>query len=323
MNCPQCGQPIQPSATFCGNCGYALQAVGQPTAAPNVPTQPANVQPNPQSYVASAYNNPTSPQPVVTNMGAPTVSPSGTMAMPVSNSAAHPGEVMGIVSLILGVLGVPGSIIPIVGLVLGVAGVIVGSISHQKAKRKLSIIGIIISSLAILLSIGMFIYNLEHLHKPATTSTSSSYSSSTSTSSTSSLSSVVTPCFSTKVDSSLPVEQPTGCNYSSSSTTENVAIDGVTNTNINASNFNSEAKVIAQQSVSSNNYTVLSQTNGTFAGSQAYIVTFNAAQQNNSGILAFVLHPTSHGENIFIVGKAVTGQSPPSFGSVESDWQWK
>ena len=39
MNCPQCGSPIEPSATFCTNCGAHLSNIPPETPAPTIPKE--------------------------------------------------------------------------------------------------------------------------------------------------------------------------------------------------------------------------------------------------------------------------------------------
>ena len=96
MNCPQCGQPIDNGAAFCGNCGLAMPTVPVPTAPAPPPAaqgytamtigvggQTFSTVPVPSAPIAQVFNNqmPATPPPLY---GALPMSPSpgGAVGLP-------------------------------------------------------------------------------------------------------------------------------------------------------------------------------------------------------------------------------------------------
>lgn len=349
MNCPKCGQPITQGAAFCGNCGQALaqpvvsspappqapaQVVQPQQTAQVAPTQPVTTNPpvpqtpavqNPSTIAQVYANQPNVPTATVSNFTPPAgVGAANTMgAMPAYaatpiNTDEHAGEVKAIIGLILGVIGIPASIIPILGLILGVTGLVLSTIARSTHKRPLTIFGIVFSSLAILAALALWVYAIAHdplLHKnDGSTSTSSA-----------NLVSVSTPCYVVKIDGGLNNYKPSGCGFNAASTNEEFTVEGQSNPNVNSSNLDQVGQQALNEAASNTSSTVDSEQAGQFAGSPAYIATLSGGGSNagKSMISALVFHPTSNGDNLFLVIHVVSGTGSPSFGSLESTWQWK
>jgi hypothetical protein len=322
MNCPKCGQLVDPGAVFCGNCGQALQPV-----APVQPAQPG------ASPVAQVYTNqsPASPTTGTFNGMAVNTGAGGMVAPPMPayatvGSNAHNGEMKAIIGLILGVIGIPASIIPIAGLIFGITGLVLSTTARSKYKKAISIFGIVFSTLAILTALGAWVWFIAHdakLHKDPANGASSSSSSTSSNSA--SLVPVDTPCYSLKIDGGLNSYKPEGCDLDSSSASEEFAIAAATNVSVNSSNLDQVGQKAVAGSVSQAKATLISEQSGQFAGSPAYIAYLNATVNGvtQNGIMAVVLHPTSSGENIFVVAHSVAGNQKVDFGTLESNWQWK
>ena len=385
MNCPKCGQPVEPGAAFCGNCGQALQAapptvqpavIGQGQQNPAAQTQTqTQTQPQPQSAVAGQVpesggqttqpaaqnalpqqptvgaatetglpagaalpgqpnasvmgqvlaNQPATPSPVVSNFGGPVmgaaINAGGAMPAYATgvNPNEHAGETKAVVGLILGIIGIPAALIPLIGLALGIAGLILGTIARSHYKRTLSMLAIIFSSLAILVSLGSWVYFAAHVLQQQKTGSGSS---ATSTSS-SSLSVISTPCYSVRIDQSLGKSAPSGCNFDAVGTSQEYVAEGVTNSNVTPDNLSQVGQAALAKAASSLGGTITDGQMGQFAGSPAYIAHMNLASENVNGIYAVVLHATSGGNNVFITGHAVKNGQQVSFGLLESNWHWK
>jgi hypothetical protein len=337
MNCPKCGQPINPGAAFCGNCGQPLsqpapmqtqpQIVQPQVSSPPSPTvvSPEVLQPQPISPAAQVYaNQPNVPTAVVNNFSPPVNVGAGNVGtMPAYgvavNSDEHAGEVMAIIGLILGVIGIPASIIPLLGLVLGITGLALSTVARSKHKRVLTIFGIVFSSIAIVAALGLWVYVIVHdpkLHKD---------NSSLAGTSSASLVAISTPCYTVKIDSGLQNYKPTGCAFDAASTTEEFTVEGQSNPGVNSSNLAQIGQQSLASAASGINATVTAEQSGQFAGSPAYIanLTGNGTNAGKNMIAALVLHSTANGDNIFMVIHVVSGTQQASFGSLESTWQWE
>src|SRR5947209_3237322 len=125
MNCPNCSQPVEADAAFCGNCGQALQTPAQ------------------QSPLARGYANAKPQGSDQDTFSAPATAGATlqAIALPVTTRS---GEVMAILAVLAGVLGLPGGIIPILGLGLGIASIVMGSLALNTQKRTLAIVGLVI-----------------------------------------------------------------------------------------------------------------------------------------------------------------------------------
>jgi hypothetical protein len=230
------------------------------------------------------------------------------------NPDEHAGEVMAIIGLVLGVIGIPASIIPLLGLVLGITGLVLCTVARSKHKRLLTVFGIVFSSLAILAALALWVYVIAHdpkLHSANGAAASTS------------LMAISTPCYTVKIDGGLNNYKPTGCGFNAANTTEEFTVEGLSNPSVNSSNLSQTGQQALAAAASS--ATVTSEQSGQFAGSPAYIgiLDGNGSNVGKNMIAALVLHSTSNGDNLFLVIHVMSGTQKPTFGPLESTWQWK
>lgn len=323
MNCPKCGQPVEAGAAFCGNCGQALTAapaVAPPTPAAQAPTPPG-------APIAQVLHNqaglPSSPVNMSTPAAAGGMGGASTAAIPgyaVAKPGANRGETKAIIGLILGVIGLPAAILPILGLILGITGVILGTMARRQYKHMLSILAIIFSVIAIILSITVWGINIEHdprLHN---------LSASNGVSVNGTVHTLTTDCYQVGMDTSLP-SQGTGANCeafglpageTAAHQTAGYAIDGASIPDLTADNFSALGPKFAQSSGSQIGANISNVQAGTFAGSPAYIGDVKYSS-GISGQMAIVYHQGSASENVFII--ASEGSSY-TLHNLEAHWKW-
>lgn len=325
-NCARCGQPLAEGAAFCGNCGQPAAAAG-----PQANTPPPEQLPSPASSTSSMTaqvlaNQPAEPQ-AAPGFGTPMAAGAhyGATPIPLSQPAIPEGETKAILSLIFGVLGLPGALLPIAGLALGILGIVFGTLSHRSQKHRLSTIGIVVSSLAIVASLGVWAYNINWLeHHGGSKSAGGTHLNGE-------LHSVTTPCYSVNLDTALKVANSTGsCSLEAydgatlETSTMGDFISAATETALNASNFGAAAKQGLEQAIHENfpSATITNEFSNTFAASSAYYLEAHDTDTNkNIGAYA-VLHQTGHGENLFIILQAKANNGTLDMSNLQSNWQW-
>ena len=226
------------------------------------------------------------------------------------------GEIQATIALIVGVIAITTSIfIPLISLVLGVAGLVLGTISRSKYRHTLSIMSIIISVIGLLSGVGVWGY-------AASKSTSLKLAQGNAMP-TKNLVAINTPCYQVKIDSGLNNYTPTNCNFNAASTDEEFSVNAVSNTSINSANLAQVAQTIFKSAIAKTGGSYLYGISGTFAQSPAYIVYASNASQQTESIFAMVVNSSSSVDNVYIVGRAIRTTYRPSFGALESSWQWK
>lgn len=341
MNCPNCNQPVEAGAAFCGNCGQPLQAAvpqapaqPQPAAQPNLvgpvpggaaPAAPAAPSPIAQAFATQPPTVATPATPLPGGMAAP-MAGGGMAAVPAySVPAAHPGETRAIIALIAAVISLPGALFPIAGIILGIVGVVLGSLG-LRLRKGLSLAAVIVGSVGILASLAAWVWAVQYLQKHSASVSSTHHSAATAAAT-----AVHTPCYSFNLSSSYTVQNTKGSctaelsNGTSTETTSDAYdIVGGTIPGINQQNFVQGSRQAIHQSLANmpGATIVAEDANATFAGSPAYAVALSDPAKGASAVLAAVMHQTAHGENYFVVSHAVKGDSV-DLKAIESTWSWQ
>jgi hypothetical protein len=228
-------------------------------------------------------------------------------------------ERLAIAGLIIAAVALASAIfIPLAALVLGLAGLIMATIARTRYRHAISLAAIFLSVAALLSGIGVWAYavnNTPGLKLAEGKAVPSSR-----------LVGINTPCYSVSIDSGLNNYHPSSCNFNAASSAEDLSVTAVMNPNITLANLDRTAPSIFKQALtsSSDGGNVAGQSGmGVFAGSPAYIEYVSNAVQNTRGIFAMVLNPSSRLDNVYIVGRVIKTVYVPTFGTLESDWQWK
>lgn len=295
MDCPRCGEVVDAGAAYCGNCGVALV---QARPAASLPDAPASV-----SLPAYAVASP----------------------------SQHKAESKSMVALVLSILAVPGSIVPLLGWVLAITGIVMSSIARAKMPHKaMSNMTVGFGSLAVLLSAGVFVYNIQQPGRSANT-TANLAEESSELATTRNIGGVIdTPCYSVDVPDMDNVEHVSGsCKAQAFNADTLVAstnafnVEGVFQESISEANLAEAGQEIA------NNYlrtampdlVITSQHSGRFADSPAYIIR-GKSKGNVTIELALVLHKVPHGENVFVMAHAIN-DAQANLSQFEAGWIWK
>lgn len=339
MNCSKCGQPLDQGAAFCGNCGqpviiqttYAAPVQSKTVSAskpnhpvpPQIPVQPSTIS---QVYV----NTPQAP---------PIVMPPIVAAMPNMNGALpayavpvisqQDKELKAAMAIVCGTLGVLTSIfIPLIGLVLAVTGIVLASTARLNRKHTMSLVGLLISILALLVGLGSWAYVIAHDQKLTQNKATAVVPISATTPSTVS-SKVATPCYSINFEEKLNVQNNGGsCNMNAyngstlSNSTNAYKVYATAAATITSANFSSIAKSAIEQDIAKSlpSFTITNEVSGEFANSPAYYVTAEDAQ-GVEVIEAAALHATSPGDNFFVFVHAVTG-GVDDLNLLQAGWRW-
>lgn len=215
----------------------------------------------------------------------------------------------------------------LLGLAFGLLGIAMGTMSRSSNRRRLSTLGLVFSSLALLAGIGVWIYAIQHQNTPAKTTTTNPIPSSISMVS----ADLSTPCYSVSFVDRLNISNHSGnCsmiafNGQSLDNSSNAYKIFASQSQVHTeSAFNTLAKTAIEKDVRDTlpSFTVNKEGVTTFAGSPAYAVYTSDTTHNVSLVEAAVLHETTAGDNIFIIVHAASGNSI-DLNILESQWQWK
>jgi len=310
MNCPNCSQPLDPGAAFCGNCGTPIGDNKEASAIER------NLSELHKSSVAGNLT------PVVAG-GVPSYA----VALPLQ----HAGETKAMLSLIFGIIGLFGCyFMALLGLVFGIAGIVLGTMSRRSTKKGFSTAGLIVSSLAVLVALATWVYFISHDPRlnPAKTSANTTQHSLPGTFT--AANSLSTPCYSVGFTSKLNISSNSGscdmaafngASMEASSELYKVYAEMVTS----EASFSSRVKSAIESDVQTNlpGYKIKSEEAGQFANSTAYIVDAANSTDDTEVVEAAVYHPTTNGDNLFVLVHAVAGGGSASLNDLESEWQWK
>jgi membrane protein implicated in regulation of membrane protease activity len=310
LDCPNCGQPVDAGALFCGNCGQALQAAHSPIA--QAVEQDAA---KPNDYASFGQ---------LATIGA------AVPAYAISQTHVH-NHVKVILALVFGILAIAGGLfIPIIGLVLGIAGTVLATTATHASGKWLKITALVVSIIGLLTALGVWAYvantnpksHPEEAQKAAVVGSSANAVTEIG---------LTTPCYAVSFPLKLNVANSRGScemnayNGSSMEASTNVyKVLTSTSATITATNFTVIAEKALQTDIAENlpGFTIYGQGSGTFAGSQAYFI--NAAN-SSSGIAveeAAVLHSSAAGPGLFVLVHLTFGTST-NLSALESNWQWK
>jgi len=197
MKCPQCGQSVEPSATFCGNCGMQLQQPAETQPGQQPDSQSVSVAPvEPAAQMSSVAPNPPidpqmPPQPMASSqqMGAPVAPAQMPMTSPSTHGQHVPAYAMGqnhaaegdgllTWAVVLASLSIPGAILPIVGLAFGITAIVLAAKHHHAGTGRM-VAAIVVGSIGVVLSLAAWAYNVQHIKhtaflQPTTVTTSTS-----------------------------------------------------------------------------------------------------------------------------------------------------
>ncbi len=260
------------------------------------------------------------PSPVATAM------PSYAVAVPSRQS----GELKALVSLLLGITGIVGGLfMALFGLLLGIAGLVSGTMARRTYKRGLSMAGLIASSLAIVVGLGVWIYAIQH--DPRLNPDASQVSHAPSTLPAVTADGLSTPCYTTGFVNQLNVSNNAnscdmnaynGETLNTSTNAYKVYADKAQIETVNA--FLPVAKSALEKDVANNlaGFEIKSERVATFAGSPAYVINASDKVHDVTVVEAAVLHKVGNGDNIFILVHATSG-STTDLDVLEAQWQWK
>lgn len=214
---------------------------------------------------------------------------------------------------------------PLVGLAFGIFGLVMGTLAYS-TRHRLSLIGLVASSLAIAAGLGVWAYAVQrsqHQEKAALAQQEAAPQSQASI--------LSTPCYSLGFATRLNIKNyATSCDMSAFN---GQTIDGSTQAYkvyanqaeiTNTTAFINLSKPAIEKDVrdSLSGFGIQEQRSTTFAGSPAYMIKAADLEHNVSVVEAAVWHQTASGENVFVLVVAATGNDA-DLSSLEAQWQWK
>jgi hypothetical protein len=324
MNCPNCGQPIEPNAAFCGNCGQPLATQTSRAQAAPVPANnlaPAQLFASTPSVISQGYANAQTPNTPISNTMA-TGAGLPNAALPI---IARSGEATAIISMLISVLALPGGLIPYIGLSLGLIGVVLGSLTLKSSKHVLGMIGMIIGIIAIFFALGMWAYNASVIKKEQTAALNNQAAQNTpiaTTTTTTGDQSVTTPCFSATFPASLSMTgSPSSCTLTARTQTEEYTVNATSSAAVTPANFMTIAKQSMESTAKNLNIAISSEQIGVFSGSPAFIMQGVYGANNEKTIAAMIYHPSPDGENMFVIEHVILNGTV-DLNALGAEWQW-
>jgi len=244
---------------------------------------------------------------------------------------ALPAEQLGnskaTLSLLAGVAGLIACLfMALVGLLLGLFGLMMATMSRTSQRRIFSNVGLLASSLAILLSLGIWAYTVRH--QPVASAKALPTQTNETVVAASEMS---TPCYKVGFINSFNISRATNsCNLNAynGQSFENSSVVYKIYANqtqlASASSFGSVAKQAIEKDIKNNlpGFTIDREQVANFAGSPAYVVNASHKDRGIAIVEAAVLHPTNTGDNVFVLLHA-NGGSTSDFDDFEAQWEWK
>jgi len=247
-------------------------------------------------------------------------------AMPtyaVSRPGQHTGETKALLSLLFGLAGLAGALLmAVVGLAMGVAGIAMGTMSRSSKKRSLSTAGLVVSVLAVIVSLAVWSYAVSQNSHPKVANNNSPATVA---------SHLSTPCYSADLVETLNVSQSgNDCNASAfdgstlNSSANVYKVYAASSGRINDGNFKDIFKQAIEKDLKTNlpNFTVNNETAGLFAGSPAYIAKASDKRSGVSVVEGAVWHKAVNGDNVFVLVHAAKADNA-NLDTLEAQWQWQ
>jgi hypothetical protein len=323
MLCPRCQRTVDPTAAFCGNCGYYLTPTAiAPQPAPSADQTPQQQTPEQFSPPPQTFQAAPPPAPIVTppayQQPLQAASPMMPPQLPVA-TADHSGKA--VASLVLGVLGLPATLIPVAGLVFGILAIIFGTLSIHSKRKMFAIIGMSLAVVVLLISIFFWVRNTQHFlqnHKNGGSVVSSNDNRQ--------LQAITTPCYTTKVPAELKITMTEGsCTFlaSNAQNGEQEEVKILQVPGLTLANLASAAKADAANVVNSiPGGSIAGQRSATFAESQAYEIEIRATD-GSAGLISYVYDTTAQG-NLAIILHTQARASGTNYdlSSIEANWSW-
>lgn len=217
----------------------------------------------------------------------------------------------------------------LLGIALGTSGFVLGTLSRSGKRRDVSTAGLVVSSLALAVSLATWTYAVTQDNAKSKISRTPASAAGSPAVSAAELS---TPCYSAGFVSKLNVTNESGsCDMSafngatldqSSEVYKVYASKSVITT---SGGFMVTAKPALEKDVKENlpGFAVTSEKVSQFAGSPAYVVNTADRAHHLALVEAAVFHAVNGGgDNVFVLVHAVNGDSV-DFGVLEANWQWK
>lgn len=325
-----------------------LQAQPVPAAPGPQPMQPLAAAPQTVTPV-SAYGPPSPIANAMQNSGGAPYGPgvqSGPFATPamasagavpgyaVANPEQHKTETKAMIALILGILSIPGAIVPLVGLVLATSAFILAAISRPKlVKKRMATLAFVFAGIGLLATAAAFAYNFNTLRNQAAGNNSGETSgiAPADADAASGVSGKVadTACYSVVIPDFPTVDTVAdSCSFeaynksSMTTSTDGLLVSAISNPEVTEAKLKQVGEQIADEYVASGyqGVKVASQGLGTVLDSPAYIIKANF--DGGKIHMAVVLHPTAHGENVFIMVHA-TESGEADIAKFTKSWEWR
>lgn len=305
--------------------------VMQPDQTPTNDISNSN-QPNPISQVM--YHNNTSAAPVAPmnmqttpagagGMTTSTIYPNPTIFRQNINPTNHQNG-FAIAAFVISALGLIGWIIPIVGLPLGIIAIVFASISIHSRKRVFAIVGMILATITILLSIGNWVYAANKFLSEQ--NTNKTYTNQQSNNTSFSTKPINSPCYTANIPEGLTISQATGsCTFQATNQTtgelyvvKNLSVDNLSVTNLDyyaKKDIKSIVDLLPGSSISS-------QYSTKFSKSPAYEFKL-AGTAGEAATIDYIFKTTPNGNMTIVMHSQNSSSADHNLNNIQSNWVWK
>lgn len=287
MNCNNCKLALESDANYCGNCGKPVQSL---------------------TSLSSVVNSPITIE---------TILPLYALPKHINNNYLRYT-----LAICAGIMGIIGALfIPIVGLAFSVTGFIVISLTPHGVHRKLKWSAFILSIIGLLISLGSIAYLASH----ATSNISNGKQSSQSA-----ISNLNTPCYSAYFSPPVNLTKDlSSCSFiartvnSGLSATNYFKVISASQPKLTSINLLTIVKPALEADARINlpGFEIINERSLLFVGSPAYDIELYNQNQKVSAIELAVLHPTTKGDNLFVLVN-INSKTTANLNELKSSWQW-